>query len=183
MSKRSRLTLLLAVVLVCGGCDQITKSIATETLATAPTRSYLGDFFRLTYAENTGAFLSLGSNLSKTARTILFTLMSGALLVGLTVFIMISKEMTRGLTVSLSLILGGGASNLADRMINDGRVVDFMNMGIGSLRTGIFNVADVAIMVGMGLVLVMNYKSQNKKKVLQDVEGTETTVPEKSDNE
>jgi signal peptidase II len=169
----------MAVVLICAGCDQITKSIATENLATAPTRSYLGDFFRLTYAENTGAFLSLGSNLSKTARTILFTFMSGGLLVGLTIFIVVSKEMTAGLAISLSLILGGGASNLADRMLNDGRVVDFMNLGIGKLRTGIFNVADVAIMVGMGLVLLLNYQMQKKKKASENGENIETAVSEK----
>lgn len=50
---------------------------------------------------------------------------------------------------SSALIIGGGLSNLIDRIINQGAVIDFMNIGVGSLRTGIFNVADVAIMVGM----------------------------------
>jgi signal peptidase II len=105
--------------------------------------------------------------------------MSGGLLVGLTIFIVVSKEMTAGLAISLSLILGGGASNLADRMLNDGRVVDFMNLGIGKLRTGIFNVADVAIMVGMGLVLLLNYQMQKKKKASENGENIETAVSEK----
>lgn len=52
------------------------------------------------------------------------------------------------LTVAWSLVLAGGLGNLLDRLIYDGRVIDFMNLGIGSLRTGIFNVADVCITIG-----------------------------------
>src|SRR5207249_7753307 len=50
-------------------------------------------------------------------------------------------------------ILGGGLSNLLDRVAYGGYVVDFINLGIGSLRTGIFNAADVAITVGVLLVV------------------------------
>jgi signal peptidase II len=45
-------------------------------------------------------------------------------------------------------ILAGGLGNLIDRVTNHGQVTDFLNLGIGSLRTGIFNVADVAITGG-----------------------------------
>ena len=51
-----------------------------------------------------------------------------------------------------NLFLAGGASNWVDRLVH-GRVVDFLNLGIGPLRTGVFNVADVAIMAGLGLLL------------------------------
>jgi signal peptidase II len=50
-------------------------------------------------------------------------------------------------------VVAGGASNWIDRLAF-GRVVDFMNVGLGPLRTGIFNVADVAIMVGVGLLIL-----------------------------
>jgi signal peptidase II len=46
-------------------------------------------------------------------------------------------------------VIGGGASNLIDRVVRDGRVVDFLQIGIGDLRTGIFNVADAAIVLGL----------------------------------
>jgi signal peptidase II len=52
----------------------------------------------------------------------------------------------------LGLVFAGGASNLVDR-ISRGSVIDFMNVGLGGLRTGIFNVADVAILVGVGALL------------------------------
>jgi signal peptidase II len=53
--------------------------------------------------------------------------------------------------VSVALIVGGGVSNLVDRLRYGGYVVDFLNVGIGPVRTGIFNVADMAIMVGVVL--------------------------------
>jgi signal peptidase II len=52
--------------------------------------------------------------------------------------------------VGLALYLAGGASNLVDRVVR-GSVIDFMNVGVGPLRTGIFNVADVAILAGVGI--------------------------------
>jgi signal peptidase II len=57
------------------------------------------------------------------------------------------------LLVGACLFVAGGISNLADRVIR-GSVVDFMNVGVGPLRTGIFNVADLAIMAGALLVAV-----------------------------
>jgi signal peptidase II len=55
--------------------------------------------------------------------------------------------------LGVSLIIGGGFGNLLDRMLHRGAVVDFMNMGVGNLRTGIFNLADVAIVIGAGTLL------------------------------
>ena len=55
------------------------------------------------------------------------------------------------------MFLAGGLSNLVDR-IAMGSVIDFLNIGIGPIRTGIFNVADVAIMAGIALLLVDQYR-------------------------
>jgi signal peptidase II len=51
------------------------------------------------------------------------------------------------------LVIGGGVSNLVDRLWYGGYVVDFLNVGIGPVRTGIFNFADVFIMVGVLLLI------------------------------
>ena len=61
---------------------------------------------------------------------------------------------------AFSLFIAGGASNWFDR-INDGRVVDFMNAGIGWLRTGVFNVADVAIMLGVALFIFAELRARS----------------------
>ena len=60
--------------------------------------------------------------------------------------------------IGMALFVAGGSSNLLDRLTR-GSVIDFMNVGIGPLRTGIFNVADVAIMLGVGLVLLASYRA------------------------
>lgn len=133
------------------GCDAVTKRLAAESLAGFPAQSFLGDTVRLTYVENAGGFLNLGATLPPWARMTVFTVAVGAFLL-----LMVAAAWRSGWrqwhTVALSLLLAGGFSNWVDRL-NDGRVVDFLNVGIGALRTGIFNVADVAIMVGVALFL------------------------------
>jgi signal peptidase II len=60
--------------------------------------------------------------------------------------------------VGLYLILAAGLSNLLDRFIR-GRVIDFLNLGIGTLRTGIFNMADLALFVGVALAVLAHRTS------------------------
>jgi len=136
------------------GCDHVTKHLATETLATSPTRSFLADTVRLTYAENRGGFLSLGADLAEPLRTAVFTLGTGFALVVL-LGLMWRSRRPRPFwpTVGIALFLAGGVSNWLDRLV-DGRVVDFLNLGVGWLRTGIFNVADMAIVLGVAFVLL-----------------------------
>ncbi|MDH5327500.1 MAG: signal peptidase II [Gammaproteobacteria bacterium] len=143
-----RAGLLSLVVIFCIAGDQITKEIAIRYLADSPALSYGFDTLRFQYAENPGAFLSLGANLSVTTRFWVFTVFSTVLLLGMSIYVFISKQMNRFMLVSFALMIGGGFSNLIDRIGNQGRVVDFINLGIGNLRTGIFNVADMVVLLG-----------------------------------
>jgi signal peptidase II len=110
--------------------------------------------FRLHYAENTGAFLSLGASLPQPWRHLVFTVLVGLFLLALLAYLLCSRSLSGFQRVSLSFVCGGGLSNLIDRVVHEGRVVDFLNLGIGSLRTGIFNVADMAITTGAILLVV-----------------------------
>jgi signal peptidase II len=56
--------------------------------------------------------------------------------------------------IALALVAGGGISNLIDRLIYAGRVTDFLNVGIGAFRSGIFNLADMAILLGALLLIL-----------------------------
>jgi len=109
--------------------------------------------FRLQYSENPGAFMSLGMGLPDSVRFWLLIIGVGVALTGMLQFVLFSREMDRFSVMAASLIIGGGFSNLLDRLYNDGLVADFMNAGIGHVRTGIFNLADVAIMVGSGMLV------------------------------
>jgi signal peptidase II len=148
--KQSGWLLAIVLILTTIGCDRVTKHLATAGLADAERQSFLGDIFRLEYAENTGAFLSLGSTLPDRLRTGLLTY--GVALGLIVVAIVAVKKRWSGVPLAgAALIWAGGASNLVDRAFR-GSVVDFMNLGVGSLRTGIFNVADIAILAGAVLI-------------------------------
>lgn len=139
------------------GCDRVTKHVAATTLSEAPSRSFLADTFRLEYVENTGAFLGLGSDWPLPVRTAIFAVGNGLLLVALAVLAMRGRWPRRAL-LGVALFVAGGASNLVDR-ITYGMVIDFMNVGIGPVRTGIFNVADMAIMLGSGIIVLEGNRS------------------------
>lgn len=73
---------------------------------------------------------------------------------GLAIVLFVAKQMPPLSAAAWSLVLSGGIGNLLDRVLHDGRVIDFMNVGIGSLRTGIFNMADVCITIGVSLLVL-----------------------------
>jgi signal peptidase II len=146
---RRKLALVLAVLAGSVGLDQLTKAAAREYLQGRETLSYLGDTARLTYAENHGAFLGMGSTLPDSVRTLIFTGVVAIFLVGFLVWLLRASQISYRAVCASSLIVGGGIGNLIDRIVFDGAVTDFMNLGIGTLRTGIFNVADVALVAGV----------------------------------
>jgi signal peptidase II len=63
--------------------------------------------------------------------------------------------------VGVTLFVAGGASNWIDRVAR-GSVVDFLSVGVGSVRTGIFNVADVAIMLGAAVMLIAEIRAARR---------------------
>ena len=147
--------ILAAVLALCALLDQGTKALARRDLVNAPPQEFLSGIFRLVYAENVGAFLGLGDSLPAEVRFVVFTVLVIALLIGLAVFTLRMSDDTPVLViVAVSLVIGGGLSNFIDRLANNGSVVDFMQLRLGPLRTGIFNVADVALMAGLALMLL-----------------------------
>jgi signal peptidase II len=150
-----QLALVFAVVITIG-CDRVTKHVATTTLAGSADRSYLGDTLRVVYAENKGGFLSIGADLPQPMRTALFTIATGLALIALGV--LVTRSQWNGVAaLGVTLFVAGGASNWFDRLAH-GSVVDFLNIGIGPLRTGIFNVADIAITVGVALFALAEFR-------------------------
>ena len=161
---KSRL-LFIAPILIFGSIvDRITKLWAVNYLQGESASSYFFDTVRIVYAENIGAFLGLGNGLPPQVRFWLLTATVGLFLLGLIVYLFIGKEIDKTSIVSLSLIFTGGFNNFIDRAFNDGAVVDFLNMGIGSLRTGIFNVADMYIMAGAALLIVGQFLFERKSR-------------------
>jgi signal peptidase II len=148
MKFSKRLILIFIVSIFCVGCDQTTKSIAVSTISELKTFSYFGDTLRLQLAYNGGGFLSLGASLPDVLRHLIFIVGISFSLLGALVFVLLSEFGNFSVVLAVSLVFAGGVGNLIDRVIHDGFVVDFISIGVGPIRTGIFNVADVAIMGG-----------------------------------
>lgn len=157
MAITKRIFLIISVLTICVGCDQGTKSVAETYLSKSEIWSFVGDIVRLQLAHNTGAFLSLGSALPESWRAGLFSVGVGIMLMALLGYILFSKSISTLELLALSLLLAGGVGNLIDRVLC-GYVVDFMNIGIGSLRTGVFNVADIAVSIGALILIVGSFK-------------------------
>ena len=165
MKLLKRLFVILLILFFCAGCDQGTKSLAKNYLPKNEMQSYFHDTLRLGYTENVGAILSIGSSWSKEMRFWSFIVFVGTLLFGLFIYFAFNTKLNFVSVVGYSLVLGGGISNLYDRIMQDGAVVDFINLGIRAIRTGVFNVADTTIMLGMAFVLVTRFKHKDNCNV------------------
>jgi signal peptidase II len=164
MNQSSHTILVVAIVSACVAVDQMTKWLAKKYLAPDGFISFAGDTFRLQYAENTGAFLSFGSSLPEPWRHIVLTVFVGIFLLALLAYLLFNPSLSREYVACLGLVCGGGLSNLIDRIAYGGRVIDFLNAGVGPLRTGIFNIADMAITGGAILLLIDSFKKKQGKK-------------------
>jgi signal peptidase II len=155
----TRVALVLATIVLCVGCDQASKAVVRDRLPRTAVLASPGDVVRLQYAENPGAFLGLGDSLPPPWRSLVFTGGIAAFSIGLLVHLLFFSRASRVGLASLALVCGGGVGNLIDRLTHGGYVTDFLNVGIGSVRTGIFNVADLAITAGVLSLLLVGLRS------------------------
>lgn len=158
VSLKYKLSVVFTLLFLIFILDQATKYWAVENLLGQASLSYLNGFFQLIYAENPGAFLGLGGDWSRSVRFVVFAIVVLFGLGGM-LWYLIKKEDSRINLYAYSFILAGGCGNLWDRVVHDrGHVVDFMLIEVwGPIRTGVFNMADVAIVIGVLLALTGDY--------------------------
>ena len=154
-----RLLLILAMISLSIGCDQVSKTITRDNIRQQETIELIGHHFTLTNIENSGAFLSLGGTLSAAAKNILLSILPAIALIMLFIFLVTKSNMKPVLTIALCFVIGGGVGNIYDRIMH-GSVTDFLHIHFGIFQTGIFNLADVSIMMGVGVVLIYSLKKK-----------------------
>lgn len=153
MKNAIRIFLIVLTVSVNIGCDQVSKTIVRGKVNYGESIPLLDRHVTLTKVENSGAFLSLGDAWpSLVKNTLLLVLPTLALLGGLA-YLLLSKKVSRLFVLGACFIIGGGIGNLIDRAAY-GSVTDFLHMRLGPFQTGIFNMADVSVMVGTGFILL-----------------------------
>ncbi len=149
MSRYLFIPIPLAVFLL----DQWTKRLIASRIPLLDSISIIGNFFDITHTHNNGiAFSVLADVSSPWVPRILLTV---TLLTLLAILYVLLRYPTLNLVLQtgLLLILGGAAGNLFDR-IRYGFVIDFLDVYIGPYHWPTFNVADSAITVGIGLLLL-----------------------------
>lgn len=163
MNTAYRICLISIILLSTAACDQLTKKVAKTALASSNPISLFKDALRLEYAENPGAFLSIGGSLPRPILLLFSSLMAAALMI-IIVRLGIQKQRVKLATlIGLSLIAGGSIGNQIDRLLKGGVVIDFISVGIGVIRTGIFNLADIAVLAGASVLLLEVRKKSGKR--------------------
>jgi signal peptidase II len=153
--------------------DRVTKDLAKQHLKDNAQYSYFHDSFRLQYVENTGAAMSFADGLSKNASFWLLSIIPLVFLIMLLVYVLQrSRKLSLGKLFAFSLIFAGGIGNIIDRLLFDRHVTDFMNLGILSLRTGIFNFADVWITAGVVYLLLFVKKNGDIQRSQSKIMGS-----------
>ena len=159
--KFSRNVGIILLVIVNIALDQISKFIVRAKVDPYSETPIIGDYFTLHNVENKGAFLGMGSELNDTLRLILLLILPLAVLGYVMYYIITNKNLDKASVIGFSCIVGGGIANVYDRVLY-GSVTDFFHIDLGGVfRTGIFNVADMSVMLGLGLLLYSSFK--NKK--------------------
>jgi signal peptidase II len=156
--------LLIAVVVVL--LDRWTKHLVAQRIRLYAHIQVIPGFFRLTHTENTGAAFSLFADSPahwKTGMLIAFSLIA----LGVVTILLLRNHHAQVVTgIGLSLIMGGAVGNLWDRLTS-GRVVDFLLFYVKRYQWPVFNLADSAIVMGAGLLIleILFHKSSGQEEV------------------
>lgn len=145
--------------------DILSKQWAEQTLGDRLPLSVVGDALRLTLGHNTGIAFGLFAN-GGTVLTVVVSLASCAALIYAAVALS-SRELSALVLPPVGLIAGGAIANLVDRL-PDGRVTDFIDAGLGTLRWPAFNVADSAIVIGVGSLIVSTWLGSREQAATEE---------------
>ncbi len=156
--------LLLFIVLLNVGCDQVSKTVVRHKIDYNENIGFIKNHVTLTKVENTGAFLSAGDNLPESVRFILLSLLPILVLAYGLYYLFIHHNLPRFFQLGMCFLIGGGIGNIYDR-IRFGSVTDFLHIDFVMFRTGIFNLADVSIMIGIGILLIDSFNKKVKQNL------------------
>jgi signal peptidase II len=147
--RRLELVVVASVVLL----DQVTKLLVVSDLGLHQTVEIIPGVLNLTHVRNSGVAFGILNATSFAFKPALMAALAMAALVGVALYSTQLSLEQRWARAGLALILGGAAGNLVDRA-RQGYVVDFVDAYWGSWHFWAFNVADAAITVGVGILVL-----------------------------
>ena len=153
MNKTSARGFYLLIALIVVALDRWAKRAVAQRIALYAHIQVIPGFFRLTHTENTGAAFSMFADSPAPWKTAMLVGFSMLALVVVSVLLWKNNPAHAVTGVGLSLIMGGALGNLWDRLTS-GRVVDFLLFYVKQYQWPVFNLADSAIVVGAGLLII-----------------------------
>ena len=155
-----RTILILSIIIINIGCDQVSKKIVRQTVYPYEMIHMLHNHLTVTRVENSGAFLSTGDSLPKSIKYIFLSLLPMITIVLGLIYVFSKPVISNNMLTGICFVIGGGVGNLVDRILY-GSVTDFLHLNFGIFQTGIFNLADVSIMIGMFIILLQFFFKRN----------------------
>jgi signal peptidase II len=153
MTKNSARAVYLLIAFVVVVLDRWTKHLVALRIPLYRHLQIIPGFFSLTHTENTGAAFSLFANSTGPWKTGLLIGFSVIALVVVSILLWKNHHAHMVTGIGLSLIMGGALGNLWDRVLR-GRVVDFLLLYVKEYQWPVFNLADSAIVIGAGLLVL-----------------------------
>jgi len=155
----------LAYLVIAAGVfmiDQTTKAWVTRTLRFEGERPIINGFLNLSYAQNPGVAFSMLDNQGSAGR---WGLSAVAFIAGTLVlyFFWRTPRTDDRIMGALALLLAGIAGNVTDRL-RLGFVVDFIDVQFGQWHYPTFNVADAAVCIGAGLLVIDLFLTKKSRK-------------------
>ncbi len=146
---------LLYVLLAVGVflADRLTKTLIESVMMLHESRPVIPGFFHIVYAKNQGIAFGFFAESPSGPRTFILVFLSAVALAGVALMLWTADHSSMKLSAGLSLILGGALGNLFDR-VQHGSVVDFLDFFVQGYHWPAFNLADSAIVIGGGLLLL-----------------------------
>jgi len=167
----------LAYLVIAGGVfmiDQTTKAWAVRRLRFGEDFPVISGFLNFAYAQNTGVAFSMLDDHGDSGRwgLSIVAIIAGALVL---YFFWRTPRSDDRIMGALALLLAGIVGNVVDR-IRLGFVVDFIDVQFGSWHYPTFNVADMAIVMGAGLLIIDMFLSKRKQKAVVSSQKSEASI-------
>lgn len=141
--------------------DRLTKWIIETRVSFSDTYRVIPGFFDIVNSQNRGVAFGILNDSTSEWRTLLLVIASIAAVIVVSYVLWNARRFDKLLLWGLALILGGAAGNVFDR-IAWGRVTDFLLFYVGEYQWPAFNVADSAIVIGSGLLLVDQFRPKRQ---------------------
>lgn len=160
ITRRSMSLISIIVILLVTILDQLSKYFISHSL-------YLGDGYRvfswlnLSFQENRGAAFSF-LNHSNGWQVYLLVMIAVIVCVGMVFWLLLQPQKSKWQVLAIALIVGGAIGNLIDRL-RFGYVIDFIDFHLGNWHYATFNIADSAITIGVGLLIIILLLSKRKQ--------------------